>query len=375
MPQTLDCVEIEGRAYVGRFIRVRLGEGGCRKIQLSNRYLILPGMVDIHVHFRDWGLSHKETLWGGAKAALAGGVVAVGDMPNTKPFIRTAELYRKRIQEGSQLPVVYRLHMGVPEDLGDLEAAAPPSVKIYPEDIEAFGWSHIEALLKKCAELKCLAVFHCEDPAYFDGVERPPEAEAACVEKVKKLARHTGAAVHLTHVTLPETVEAARGWATVDVTPHHLLLDRENCRDFLCFVNPRLRDPQTRKRLLALFAAGYVDIYATDHAPHTLEEKKNLAPGICNIEVALSVLLTMWKRGILTLGDVLRLYHFRPARLLRVDVDIWRGYYTVVKLEEFQVRGGDFAGSCKFTPFERRSLYGRVVATAVGGRLFTEFFT
>lgn len=58
----------------------------------------------------------------------------------------------------------------------------------------------------------------------------------------------------------------------------------------------------------------------------------------------------MWKRGILTLGDVLRLYHFRPARLLRVDVDIWRGYYTVVKLEEFQVRGGDFAGSCKFTP-------------------------
>ncbi|MEM1837186.1 MAG: dihydroorotase, partial [Pyrobaculum sp.] len=73
--------------------------------------------------------------------------------------------------------------------------------------------------------------------------------------------------------------------------------------------------------------------------------------------------------------DVLRLYHFRPARLLRVDVDIWRGYYTVVKLEEFQVRGGDFAGSCKFTPFERRSLYGRVVATAVGGRLFTEFFT
>lgn len=82
--------------------------------------------------------------------------------------------------------------------------------------------------------------------------------------------------MHLTHVTLPETVEAARGWATVDVTPHHLLLDRENCRDFLCFVNPRLRDPQTRKRLLALFAAGYVDIYATDHAPHTLEEKKIL---------------------------------------------------------------------------------------------------
>ncbi|MGB9706000.1 MAG: amidohydrolase family protein, partial [Pyrobaculum sp.] len=86
-----ECIWIEGRAYIaGGFRRVRLGRRGCRPLQLSNSYLILPGFVDIHVHFRDWGLAYKETLMGGARSALAGGVVAVGDMPNTKPHIRTA---------------------------------------------------------------------------------------------------------------------------------------------------------------------------------------------------------------------------------------------------------------------------------------------
>ncbi|MGC8994237.1 MAG: amidohydrolase family protein, partial [Pyrobaculum sp.] len=123
-----ECIWIEGRAYIaGGFRRVRLGRRGCRPLQLSNSYLILPGFVDIHVHFRDWGLAYKETLMGGARSALAGGVVAVGDMPNTKPHIRTAELYRRRMEEGSRLPIIYRLHMGVPEDVGELHAAKPRS--------------------------------------------------------------------------------------------------------------------------------------------------------------------------------------------------------------------------------------------------------
>jgi len=368
------CIRVEGRAYLnGRFTRVRIGGEDCRTVQYSNDFLILPGMVDVHVHFRDWELAYKETLAGGAAAALAGGVVAVGDMPNTRPHIRTAELYQRRLREGASLPIIYRLHMGVPADLAELDLAKPRTVKIYPEDIAQFGWAHVKSLLQKCAELNCVAVFHCEDPQLFRDGERPPEAERLCVEKVRALAAETGARVHLTHVTLAETVETARGWATVDVTPHHLYLDTENCRDRgLCLVNPRLRAPDARKRLLAALAAGLVDMYATDHAPHTLAEKasENPPPGICSLDVALGLLLALWKRGVLALGDVVRLYSHRPARLLGVDVDPLAGTFTIVKLEEYTVKGEEFAGTCKFTPLEGLKAFGRVVATAVRGVVY-----
>lgn len=368
------CIRVEGRAYIGgHFVRIRLGREGCKTVQFSNDYIILPGMVDIHVHFRDWELAHKETLEGGAAAALAGGVVAVGDMPNTKPHIRTAELYKKRLGEGARLPIVYRVHMGVPVDLRELDRARPPTVKVYPEDVAEFGWGHIEALARRCAGLGCTLIFHCEDPAYFKDGERPPEAEMACVEKVRRLAWDTEARVHLTHVSLPQTVDIARGWATVDVTPHHLFLDRENCKlGGLCLVNPRLREPGLRKLLLARLAAGLVDIYATDHAPHTLEEKKSDSPppGICSLDIALSLLLSLWKRGVLTLDDVVRLYSHRPARFLNVNNDIIGGVFTIIKLEEFTVRGEEFAGRCKYTPFEGFRAFGVVVATAVGGKIF-----
>ncbi|MEM0463552.1 amidohydrolase family protein [Pyrobaculum sp.] len=370
----MDCIRLEGRAYIGgRFVRVKIGGGDCRLVQLSNRYLILPGMVDLHVHFRDWGLSHKETLEGGARAALAGGVVAVGDMPNTSPHIRTAELYRKRVEQGSGLPILYKLHMGVPEKVAELDQARPRSVKIYPEDVARFGWQHVEKLAERCATLRCVLVFHCEDPAYFRNGERPPDAEVACVEKVRQIVHRTGARVHLTHITLPYTAEATRGWASVDATPHHLLLDVDNCKDpALCLVNPRLRTPEIRKRLLAALASGLIDIYATDHAPHTLEEKQsgNPPPGICSIDIALSLLLSLWKRGVVSLDDVVRLYSFRPSRLLGVDVDVARGLFTVVRLEEFEIRGSDFAGSCKFTPFEKFKAFGQVEATAVRGKIY-----
>ncbi|MCX8136654.1 amidohydrolase family protein [Pyrobaculum aerophilum] len=369
-----ECIKIEGRAFLGgKVTRVKLGSGECKTLQLSNKYLILPGMVDIHVHFRDWGLSHKETLRGGAAAALAGGVVAVGDMPNTKPHIRTADLYKKRLEEGSALPIIYKVHMGIPQDLEELRAARPPTIKIYPEDVEAFGWGHIEKAAEACASLGCRLVLHCEDPAYFKEGERPPIAELACVERTRQMAFKTGVKIHLTHITLSQTAEAARGWATVDATPHHLLLDVENCKDRgLCHVNPRLRTPEMRKRLLAAFASGLVDIYATDHAPHTLEEKRSGAPppGICSLDVALSLLLTLWKRGVVTLSDVVRLYSHRPARFFDLQIDVKKGYFTVVRLEEFTVRGEEFAGTCKHTPFEGFKAFGRVFATSVGGRIY-----
>ncbi|WP_052886172.1 amidohydrolase family protein [Thermoproteus uzoniensis] len=378
------CFVVEGRAYVGGAVRYvsLLVEGGaikslkgrgegCRVLQFSAKHLILPGFVDVHVHFRDWGLSHKETLLGGSAAALAGGVTAVLDMPNTRPHIRTAELYAKRLAEGSALPIHYGVHMGVPEDLAELDAARPRSVKIYPEDVERFGWAHVERLLERCRSLGCVAVFHCEDPAYLAEGSRPPEAEARCADRVALYARR-GYRIHVTHVSLPYTVEALRGLATVDATPHHLLLSSDKCSGPLCRVNPPLRGEDQRRRLLALFLAGAVDMYATDHAPHTLEEKLSGSPGICSLDVASSLLLRFWRDGLLGLDDVVRLYSFRPARFAGLDVGLRPGApaaFSVFKLEEFAVSERDFKGTCRFSPLVGLRAFGRAVAVASKGVL------
>jgi dihydroorotase len=379
------CFVVEGKAYVGGAVRYvsLLVEGGvikslrgrgegCRVLQFSGRHLILPGFVDIHVHFRDWGLSHKETLAGGSAAALAGGVVAVLDMPNTRPHIRTAGLYARRLAEGSSLPILYGVHMGVPEDLGELEAARPGSVKIYPEDVAQFGWPHVERLLDRCRELGCTAVFHCEDPQYISG-RRPPEAEARCADRAAVYARR-GYRIHITHVSLPYTVEALRGLATLDATPHHLLLSSDRCSGPLCRVNPPLRSEDQRRRLLALFLAGAVDMYATDHAPHALDEKLSGSPppGICSLDVASSLLLRFWRDGLLGLDDVLRLYSFRPARFAGLDVSLRPGApaaFSVFRLEEFAVSERDFRGTCRFSPLVGLRAFGRAVAVASRGVL------
>lgn len=381
------CFTVVGKAYIGGRIEdvsilvengiirsLRSTRAGCRTLQFSRHYIILPGFVDIHVHFRDWGLSYKETLEGGAAAALAGGVVGVMDMPNTSPRINTAELYTKRIAEGSRLAIYYGVHMGVPEDLTELERARPRSVKIYPEDVEQYGWPHIEALLGRCSSLGCTAVFHCEDPAYFKGGSRPPEAEARCADRALLYARR-GYKIHVTHVSLPYTVETLRGAATMDVTPHHLLLSQESCRDpGLCRVNPPLRSEEQRRRLLSLFLSGAVDMYATDHAPHALQEKKSPSPppGICSLDVASSLLLRLWRDGLLDLSDVVRLYSARPARFSGFDVRLAPGApasFSIFRLEEFVVSESDFRGTCRFSPLVGQRAFGRAVAVASKGVL------
>ncbi|MEZ0248718.1 MAG: amidohydrolase family protein [Thermoproteus sp.] len=380
------CFVVEGKAYIRgavRYVSILVEDGvvksldgrrdGCTTVQFSRRHLILPGFVDVHVHFRDWGLSHKETLEGGARAALAGGVVGVLDMPNTRPHIRTAALYAKRLSQGSALPIYYGAHMGVPEDLSELDSARPRSVKIYPEDVAQFGWGHIEALLGRCSSLGCVAVFHCEDPAYFAEGVRPPEAEARCADRVALYAKR-GYRIHVTHVSLPYTVEALRGLATLDAAPHHLLLSSDSCGGPLCRVNPPLRGEDQRRGLLSLFLSGLVDMYATDHAPHTLEEKRSASPppGICSLDVASSLLLRFWRDGLLGLDEVLRLYSFRPARFAGLDVRLEPGApaaFSVFRLEEFVISEEHFKGTCRFSPLVGLRAFGKAVAVASKGAL------
>ncbi len=381
----MGCIEVAGRLWNGRRAAVSIADGvvvggklgGCRRYVFGRRHLVLPGAVDMHVHFRDWGLRHKEDMASASLAALQGGVVAVGDMPNTVPHIRDASLARRRWDDGSSLPVEYRLYMGIPEDPEEVAKARPyvVGVKAYPADIERYGWDHIVETFAVANRLGLLAVVHCEEPGAM--AEGPNDSEVLCAHELARWVVARGIRVHLTHVSDPRTVElvqAYRPTITLDVTPHHLLLSREECvarhGRGPCYVRPPLRSREDRKRLFRSLLLGMVDAVATDHAPHGRDEKASddPPPGICGINVALFLLLDLVRRGLMGLHDVVRLYSSRPRGLMGLRLGLEEGSpagLAVVELVPGRVDPAAFSGSCRFSPLEGLPTYGRtrLVAT------------
>jgi len=386
----VECLVLHGRVFLGGGIRraaIRIDRGlityiglnpneeGCRRYHFDRGHLIMPGMVDLHVHFRDWDLASKETMRGGARAALAGGVVGVGDMPNTRPFIRTAELAARRLSEGSALPIDYRLHGGVPEDLEEVRKYVElglRSIKVYPEDVANFGEEHVKKLFSLSAALGLTLVVHCEDP-YAEA--ESPEGERRCVDWVLHLSSKYGARVHITHASTPYAVLAAhkhKPLVSVDVTPHHLLLSADGCLKRnppgYCKVRPPLRGEETRRELLVELSLGRIDAVASDHAPHTREEKLSDSPppGICSLELVLPLLLDLWRRGVLSLEDLVRLYSSYPAKLLGIGVRLGVGEparIVVVENKPCVIDEGFFEGSCRFSPLVGLRAGGRVKLT------------
>ncbi len=385
-------MEVVGRLWRGRYGTVRIVDGvvvggevdKCHRYVFDGRHMVLPGAVDMHVHFRDWGLRHKEDMASASLAALQGGVVAVGDMPNTVPHIRDVGLARKRWEDGASLPVEYRPYMGIPEDPEELARARDHivGVKAYPADIEEYGWDHIADVFSTANRLGLLAVIHCEEPRAV--ADTPNDSELLCMHVLLRLVVARRMRVHITHVSDPRTVELAQPYrplVTLDVTPHHLLLSREECLARHgrgeCYVRPPLRPEEDRRRLFQSLLLGMVDAVATDHAPHRPEEKGSgdPPPGICGINVALFLLLDLMRRGMLGLHDVLRLYSFRPRSLMGLRVGLEPGSpagLAVVELAPGRVDPAAFLGSCRFSPLEGLPTYGRARLVATPRALYVD---
>lgn len=360
--------------------------------------VILPGLIDVHVHMRDLEYSYKEDFLSGTAAAAAGGYVVVCDMPNTKPPTNTPRALEMKLRAaGGKAIVDYGLYYGVPPALEGLDDAVGRIVgfKVYPEDL-AGRREVVGQLLGYAASRGLPVVFHPEDPSLFTkgpcrpGEERPPEAEASAIRLVGRMLDAAGGArVHITHVSslagLGEALALKRRWGrlvTIDVTPHHMLLDNSLYR-----LNPAMYKvyPPLRERLdcLGLCLAvrdGQVDIVATDHAPHAAEEKagsyEEALPGYSSLEVAASILLTMVANGLLSLARLVELCSQAPARLIGLEGVlgvIHEGAYasfTVVDLRrEWKVDPSAFYSKAKHCPYEGWRLRGRPVATIVRGRV------
>ena len=365
---------------------------------VDREYFVFPGFCDVHVHFREPGFSYKETIASGTRAAARGGYTAVCPMPNLDPVPDSAAHLRVELDavERDAAIAVYpygAITVGEKgEALADLEGIAD-SVAAFSDDGHGVQSRDMmrEAMLRAKA-LGKLIVAHCEDNALLRGGYIQDGAYAAAhghrgicsesewrqIERDLALAAETGCGYHVCHISCKESVELIRQAkrAGVDVTcetaPHYLLLDENDLQEDGRFkMNPPLRAREDRLALLEGIQDGTVDMIATDHAPHSAEEKarglEKSAFGVVGIETAFPLLYTyLVKTGELTLERLLELLTVNPRRRFSIP---FGEDYTVWDLNQtYTVDPADFLSMGRATPFAGWNVYGKCMLTVAGGK-------
>ena len=368
----------------GHFVPEAFSFAPAVSVSSDIEYFVFPGFADVHVHLREPGFSYKETVKTGTLAGAAGGYTALCPMPNLKPVPDSQEHLDEQLACIRRDACVKTVPMGaitVGEDgkvLSDLEALAP-FVSAFSDDGRGVADAALmrEAMVRAKVLGKIIAA-HCEDLTYAPA---DPRSEWSEVERDILLAKETGCALHVCHVSSAVSLELIRQAKRdgIDVTcetgPHYLLLDESMREDHGRWkMNPPLRSPADREALVAALLDGTVDMIATDHAPHSAEEKsKGFAGslnGIVGLECAFPTLYTgLVKTGILTLEKLIALMSDHPRnRFALGGLDVTENEYTVWDLSAVsRVNPGAFATMGRSTPFEGMEVYGRCIATVYGG--------
>jgi dihydroorotase len=384
---------------------------GHEEIDLQGQ-AILPGFLDMHVHMRQPGFEAKETIETGTAAAARGGYTMVACMPNTRPVIDSPELiryvYETTEREGSctvrPYGAITRGELG--EELTDIAAMkAAGAVGITDDGVGVQSSSLMRKAMEVAAELDIPVVIHSEDEDLAkDGCMNegtvskrlglpgiPGLAESAMIARDILLAADTGAHLHICHISDAESVEQvryakSRGFkVTAEVTPHHLLLtddiiDKTDGQDANMKVNPPLRTEHDRLGCLQGLLDGTIDMIATDHAPHTEEEKKRpfqTAPfGFIGLEIAFPVLYTelVEKGNLLSLADLVKKFATNPAQVFRLPGGtVLEGSIadlTVVDLvTERPISAEELKTKGRNTPFMGQSVKGWSTLTINKGRI------
>ena len=346
----------------------------------SSKYVIFPGFVDVHVHFRQPGFSYKETIASGSAAAARGGYTAVCTMPNLDPVPDSRAGLQKQldiINRDAKIKVIpfgsiTRGEKG--ETLSDIEDIAC-DVCGFSDDGRGVDNSALmkEAMLRAKA-LDMVISAHCEDGTQ---IKDSPEAEYKQIERDIKLAEETGVKYHVCHISTAQSVALIRDAKKrgVDITcetaPHYLVFSENDVRDDGRFrMNPPIRTERDRLALIEGIQDGTIDMIATDHAPHSAEEKsKGLKSlnGIVGLECAFAVLYTeLVKKNLISLHKLVDLMSTNPARRFGIEPN---GYSVFDLDNEYTVDVNEFASMGKCTPFESKKVYGRCIATVYSGKL------
>ena len=364
----------------------------------SPEYSVLPGFCDVHVHFREPGFSYKETILSGTRAAARGGYTAVCTMPNLNPVPDSPETLQPQldaIEKDARIAVypygaITKGEKG--EVLADLEAMAPKVVGFSDDGRGVQSPLLMEQAMRKARELGKLIVAHCEDNSLLRGgyihdgrYARDhghrgicSESEWGPIARDLELAAKTGASYHVCHISTKESVEIIRQAkkSGVDVTcetgPHYLTMDDSMLREDGRFkMNPPLRSPEDRQALVEGLRDGTIDMIATDHAPHSAEEKsrglQGSAFGVVGLETAFPILYTCLVRpGLLPMDRLLAALVTNPRN--RFGIPMGNDFSVWDLNAQYQIDPGDFLSQGKATPFEGWQVFGRCMATFWDGK-------
>ena len=364
-----------------------------------SEYAVFPGFCDVHVHFREPGFSYKETIESGSKASARGGYTAVCTMPNLNPVPDSVDHLQQQLRLIEEQAVIHVYPYGAitvgqkGEELADLEGMAPNCIAFSDDGKGVQSDEMMRSAMLRAKALDKMIVAHCEVNALLHGGYIHDgdyakannhkgicsESEYAQVERDLRLVEEIGCRYHVCHISAKETVELirqakARG---VDVTcetgPHYLVMDDRDLQEDGRFkMNPPIRGKADREALVAGIQDGTIDMIATDHAPHSTEEKsKGLsgsAFGVVGIETAFPVLYTyLVKTGIITLEKLVELLAVNPRK--RFGIPMGEDYTVWNLSKEVIIDPDDFLSKGKATPFAGWKVNGECLLTVCGGKL------
>ena len=359
--------------------------------------LILPGFCDVHVHLREPGFCYKETVASGTASAARGGFTAVCSMPNLNPVPDSKEHLQVQldaIKKDAKIAVYPYGSLTVNEAgavMADLDGMAPDAIAFSDDGRGVQDEDMMRDLMLRAKRLGKIIVAHCEDNSLLrggyihDGVYAKEhnhrgicsESEWGPIARDLELAKEIGCAYHVCHISTKESVELIRAAkaagvnVTCETAPHYLVLcDEDLCEEGRFKMNPPLRSASDRAALIEGILDGTIDMIATDHAPHSQEEKakglEKSAFGIVGLETAFPIMYTEFvKSGKMTFERLVDLMCNNPRRRFGITSDAG---YTVWNVEkEYSVNPDEFATLGRATPFEGRRVFGENLLTVLGG--------
>ncbi|MFQ5999588.1 MAG: dihydroorotase family protein [Candidatus Bathyarchaeia archaeon] len=375
--------------------------------------ITLPGLIDSHVHLRDQQLAYKEDFFSGTSAAAAGGVTLTIDMPNNKPVTMNSKSLKERVKLAERRVVVnVAFYSAFPENLGEVPSIVEEGAvafKLYmSQKIGGLDIDDDDMLLhafNEVGKIRAPIAVHAEDRETLESMRRKmekagrkdaeayvkahsPQAEMEATKRIIQLAEKSSAHLHFCHVSSAVALNAilkAKNTGlpfTCEVTPHHLLMSSEHLERYgtLALTDPPLRTRDDVKALWTALKQGSIDALASDHAPHTTEEKEvesvwDAKPGIPGLETMLPLLLTQINDGRLTIPYLVRMTSEKPAQIFnlknrgRLDEGYSADIVVVDINREYKIDSSSFYSKAKYSPFDGWRVKGKPIKTFVNGQL------
>jgi dihydroorotase len=385
---------------------IESGQGSEIKVIDAAGMLVVPGLIDIHVHLREPGQEYKETIETGLKAAASGGFTAVCSMPNTTPVNDNIQVTKYIINRANELGLSKVYPAGAITsgsrgknlaEIYDMQQAGVVAVTDDGRPLESANL--MRRALEYCKGLKMPIFVHAEDLSLVDGGSMnegphatsigikgiPNASESIMVARDIALSELTGGVVHFCHISTGESIEAIRqakkrgANVTCETAPHYFTLIDEDIKDYDTNfkMNPPLRSEADKQAVIQGLADGTIDLIASDHAPHSIVEKDvefdNAAFGIVGLETSLPLSLKLVQDGFLTMEELINKMSKVPAKLLGLNNDIKTGCIADLTIIDpdtsFEINPETFESKSRNTPFSGSKVKGRAFATIVNGKI------